>query len=605
MRVRLIFIFVLACYVRTLAIVPALEREVNLTLNNEKIVNALAKIQEQTGLVFSYQPSIINGIGPVSLQLKHRTVREALALMFPKNVFFKAKNNYVILKEKQVEKNPKKTEVSGYVYDQATDQKLANVTIYDKNTLQSVTTNEYGFYSITVPNNEQCLSVNKENYRDTCVSFTYLKDSKLNNISIDQMDKVSKARDSVRWRQRFNDFGESTTALFKRFKGYANTMNVKDSLTRRVQVSLLPFIGSNHRLSGNVYNKISLNIYGGFAKGVNGFEIGGLFNIDRENVTGVQLAGTFNIVGGNVKGTQLAGNFNITGKSMNGFQAATLLNINRGTQKGVQLAGLININNKSTEGTSAAALLNISHSVRGAQIAGIGNISDSLAGASVAAIMNVSSYGNNVVQIAGLFNSVKNGSSQVQIAALFNSTSYLKGIQIGLLNFSDSATGVPIGLFSYVKKGVHQIELSTDELFTGNLTFRTGTPAFYNIFSIGGQMGSQKHLTQLGYGVGSSLRLKNKLHGEITATAHHVSSRGFYFGTSELCRFYLGLEYKVGKKFSIAAGPTLNFYISDTLDPDYESLFNTIPPYHISNSTSQYGFNTKAWVGGKIALRFL
>ena len=121
------------------ALVPPLEREINLTLANEPIKEALAKIQDQTGLIFSYRPSIVNGIGPVTLQLKHKTVREALALMLPKNVFYKSKNNYIILKEKPVEANPKKTEISGYVIDETTEQgKLARIAV-SKNNLAMAT----------------------------------------------------------------------------------------------------------------------------------------------------------------------------------------------------------------------------------------------------------------------------------------------------------------------------------------------------------------------------------------------------------------------------------------------------------------------------------
>ncbi len=583
------FIFLLVLgYNLCLALTPPLEREVNLSLSNERFSNVLIKIQEQTGLVFSYKPSIVDGIAPVSIQLKHKTVREALALMLPKSVTYKAKNNYIILKEKPEEINPKKTEISGYVYDKETEQKVANVTIYDKESLQSVTTDEYGFYSISVPSTNEKISINKDNYQDTILSLTYLKENKINNITLSPISEARRRQDSIRWKDRLKDIGLYTNTAYKKFKGFVNTINVRDTITRNVQVSLFPFIGTNHKLSGNVVNKLSFNVWGGFARGVKGFEIAGLFNIDRENVIGTQLAGVFNIVGDTVKGTQLAGYFNITGNYMKGFQAASLMNLNNRGMKGVGLAGLMNISN----------------SVRGVQIAGIGNLNDTLKGIAVAGLFNVTDFGNNAAQISCLFNNQKKGSASLQIAGLFNTAGYLKGVQIAPFNFADSAVGVPIGFFSFVKKGVHQIEFSADELFSSNISFRTGAPAFYNIFSIGFASRSTKNLTQLGYGIGTSFRIKNKFRSDITASMHHISKGGFYFATNEIYQVYCGLEYKVRKKFSLAAGPTFNVLMSDALLPDYQT-YQSIMPYTVFNTTNPYDFNFKGWIGGKIALRFL
>jgi carboxypeptidase-like protein len=637
MRFILFFCFALCLPAKFFAFVFALEREVNLTLTNEKVSSALNKIQEQTGLVFSYQPSVLSNLGTVSLQLRHKTVREALALIFPKNITYKSKSNYIILKEKPVEKETKKAELSGYVYDKNTDKKLPNVTIYDKNTLQSVTTNEYGYYSISMPDNNQCLSVNKENYRDTCVSFTYLKD-KLTNISIDPVSDSVRARDSLFWKQRLHDFSESTNLFFKRFKGYVNTINVKDTLTRNFQVSLLPFVGTNGLLSGNVYNKFSLNIFGGYSRGTRALELGGFFNIDREKVTGAQLAGFFNVVGDSVRGAQLAGFFNVTGKQvdgiqatgfvnmnlgkMNGVQYSGFLNLNFGDVKGMQGAGLMNINGKSMTGISMAGGLNINrYSVTGLQLAGLMNITgDTLTGLSVAGgmnlawysnrsltiagIMNNTRFGHNNMQIAGFINSTGKGSTDLQVAGFFNRAHHLRGLQLGFLNYADSATGVPIGFLSFVKSGKHQLEFSTDELFYANLSFRTGVNVFHNILTAGIQPSAGGPVWGFGYGVGSTFKLKNKLSADLSATMQHLSSGKLYFATSELYRFYAGVEYKFGKQLSIAAGPTFNLYWSDALLPDYENTYSQVAPYHSFSSSLPNDFNLKGWFGARVAVRF-
>lgn len=601
---RLILLSLLLLGVNGLmAIIPPLEREVNITFTNERFTDALTKIQEQTGLVFSYKPSIINGIGNISLQIRHKTVREALSLMLPKSIIYKSKNNYIILKEKPEEKNPKKTEISGYVYDKATEQKVANVTIYDKESLQSVTTDEYGYYSISVPASNEKININKENYKDTVLSVSNLKENNLNNITLAPVSDSLRKQDSVIWKDRLKEIGLYTNQVFKKFRGFVNTINVRDTIERNFQLSLFPFVGTNHKLSGNVVNRLSFNIIGGFAEGVHGTEIGGLFNIDRENTRGAQIAGLFNIVGDSAKGAQIATGFNITGGAVQGFQGAGLMNLNNGTQKGFQVAAMMNLNSKGSKGVSVAGLMNIAGDVKGIQIACLGNINDTLTGFAISGMFNVTDYGKRSAQIAYGFNKQSSGTTWLQIAGFFNSAKYLKGIQIAPFNFSDTASGVPIGFFSFVKKGVHQLDLSADELFAANISFRTGVPAFYNIFSIGFASPSTGDLTQLGYGVGTSFRIKNRLRSDVTLSMHHISKNGFYYGTNELYKLYLGVEYKVGKKFSIAAGPTFNLFMSDALLPDYH-VYQNIMPYQLFNTTNKDDFNLKGWIGGKIALRF-
>lgn len=604
-RFKLFFLLVLYCSSLP-AIVPALEREVNLTFNNERFSNALLKIQEQTGLIFSYKSDIINNIGPVSLQLKHKTVREALALMLPKSIVYKSRSNYIILKEKAEEPNARKTEISGYVIDKTTEKKVANVTIYNKESLKSVTTDEYGYYSITVPKENEKFSVNKENYKDTAIVVTVAKDSKINNIEIAPVSDSLRRQDSASWRDKLKDIGLYTGRIYDKFRGFVNTLNVRDTLTRTFQVSLLPFVGTNHMLSGNVTNRFSFNVIGGFAKGVQGTELGGVFNIDRESVKGVQIAGLFNIVGDSVKGTQISSLFNITGSSVSGFQGAGLMNINEGRQRGGQVAGLMNINDNSTEGASVAGLMNITQKVKGAHVAGMCNITDTLMGVAVSGMFNISGDGEYSAQVAGLFNNQKKGSTAAQVSLFLNSTTYLKGVQVGLLNFADSAKGIPVGLFSFVKKGVHQIEFHSDEMFYTNFGFRTGVPNFYNYFSIGSNNTSNKDLWQFGYGVGTSFRLApRRWRGDVILSMHHISSDNFFFGTSELCRLYTGVEFRVAKKFTIAAGPTLNLYWSDLLLPDYKTTYYNVPAYYLFDSNTANDFNLKGWIGGRFSLRFL
>ena len=121
-----------------------------------------------------------------------------------------------------------------------------------------------------------------------------------------------------------------------------NIANIRDTIYRTSQISVLPFIGTNHTLSGNVINDYSFNIFGGYSRGVRKFELGGLFNIVLEDVKGTQIAGMFNAVGGTTTGVQLAG----------------LANLNLDSVQGAQIAGFVNFNWNSSQKFSAAGLMN-------------------------------------------------------------------------------------------------------------------------------------------------------------------------------------------------------------------------------------------------------
>ena len=108
---------------------------------------------------------------------------------------------------------------------------------------------------------------------------------------------------------------------------------------------------------------------------------------------------------------------------------------------------------KNVKGLQLAGFMNLSHNIKGLQGAGFLNKAHDVEG----------------IQVSGFLNRAKN----------------VKGSQVAVINISDSCNGIPIGVFSFVKTGLHQLEISGDEIFKANVGFRTGVPEFYNIFNVG------------------------------------------------------------------------------------------------------------------------
>ena len=148
---------------------------------------------------------------------------------------------------------------------------------------------------------------------------------------------------------------------------------------RPVQLSFLPGWGTNGPLNIRETNKFSLNLVGGSSAGLDGVELGGVFNIEKKSVKGVQLAGVVNIVGDSVAGVQAAGVAN-TAKQL----------------KGIQLSGVYSGADK-VEGVQIAGVVNRTHYLKGVQI-GVINIADSSDGVSVG-LINIVHHGMHELSV--------------------------------------------------------------------------------------------------------------------------------------------------------------------------------------------------------------
>ncbi|MEI7983503.1 MAG: hypothetical protein WCI71_17770, partial [Bacteroidota bacterium] len=303
---------------------------------------------------------------------------------------------------------------------------------------------------------------------------------------------------------------------------------------------------------------------GGLSKG---WQIGGLFNFDLGKFDGVQIGGLFNYVPDTISGLQIGG----------------LANIITGKISGVQVCGLVNIVMHHSDGWQIAGLLNFTlMDVRKAQFAGLLNCGRNM----------------NGLQLAGLINIARRHNSGVQIAGFVNYATFVNGLQLGLINLAKTVEGgVPIGLFSFVQEGYHLFEISGNEIFYGNVAFKSGTRNFYNFVQFG--MGSDYKL-QGSYGIGTIFTLRNKLSLNLDASAGFVYHPTDTIYKGLLLKFNPALEYRFAKHFAIFGGPVYNFF-----------LFSKGQPSATSRGLSYYDFyfqstqnaSIQMWIGGVLGIR--
>lgn len=551
--------------------------------------------------------------------------------------------------------------VSGYVYDED-GSKLSSASVLSRSEHLSAVTDQYGFFTLqlTATSFPVELKVEKAHYHDTTIRLTGYQPNMGITLLRERMAQASPLRtadttqqeapgpppvllaaaDTVRpvVKKKFPDW-------FLSDKAKANLLNVKDTLFSKVQFSLIPSLSTNKLLVGNTQNEVSINLLVGYSQSVKAVEISGIMNRDAGDVQYAQIAGLVNQVDGNVLGVQVAGLMNLDKQNVRHAQFAGLMNRVNGNVSKTQFAGLMNLDAHNFRGVQGTGLINyVKDSVRGVQMAGLFNSAGYLNGMQLAGLFNRAA-GTRTYQVAGLFNYSRDARFQLsglfntaggnhayqftglfnysmntvntqlaglfnacrevrywQVAGLFNRAAYMRGGQLAIFNFSDSCSGVPIGVFSYSKRGYHKLELSGDEVLYTQLAFRTGVPKLHNIFTAGIRPVSGPYtLWGFGCGLGSSFRLSQswKLSTDLVTQLLVKNDR---FGSAPLLNsWFVGVERHFGNRFSVAAGPAFRALISYTANPA-PSIDEPVPVYSHSFSN---GTNLDTWVGAKLSLKFL
>jgi hypothetical protein len=210
----------------------------------------------------------------------------------------------------------------------------------------------------------------------------------------------------------------------------------------------------------------------GKAREVNGIQIGGLTaesetETDKGWARGVQ-ASLYKTAAENLAGVQIGGVFTEAGWYANGIQLGVLFTESRYT-RGIQLGGLT-ARTKETRGVQIGGLMAKSEILadgilQGAIIlAEAGDLQGGLQLACVAAnatgeadgiqIGGISTMAGSLdgLEVAGLWNYVFEDVSGMQASLIYNHARYVRGLQLGLINYCERLDGVQIGLINTVKE---------------------------------------------------------------------------------------------------------------------------------------------------------
>ncbi|MCI1753186.1 MAG: hypothetical protein LKM36_10060 [Flavobacteriales bacterium] len=619
--------FILPCALHAQSI---LQRVVQVHADHVRLSEALELVARDGHFKLSYNAALVNGDSVVSLDTDG-TVKHALQQLVGKRVILKESGEHIILLAAGATKDP--VLLRGQVLNAVDGSSVQQASVYELHEKHAVRTDASGGFALEASGRRDPtpLLLACKGYRDTVVyvarntnptRYTLRPEERLERLEVLCMNERCATVDEL-----------GLTRLLVPTAQIDQAANLGSGETRIWQVSLIPSVSTNGKIAGAVVNHFSFNVFAGYSRGLDGFELGGLANLERRDVKGAQVAGLANLVGRDTKGAQVAGLINHTLRSLEGVQVAGLVNtiwdtltgvqvagavnVVKGGMLGLQVAGLGNLATQNCDGAQVSGAFNVAvKDVRKMQVAGAFNYGRNVSGAQVAGALNVARGAVGGGQIAGAMNVAREVTGG-QIAggmnfaldtvrggqvAAFNVARVVLGSQVGIVNLSDTIAGMSVGIFSFARLGYHRFDVEYRDVMPLTLAFRTGTRGFYNVLSWSPQAlnnGSQAY----GYGFGSEPRIGKQGSLNIELTAEQINEGNDRIRALNLLnRFTLAYGHTFGKRVVLSAGPTFNLLISSWRDPETNANRSMLPPDNLIVDESNGRVVQKGWLGFRVGL---
>jgi hypothetical protein len=416
---------------------PILQRRVTVHAENVRLSTALGNIAKDGGFKLSYNAAVVPADSTVTIHAVDEKVQNVLKDLLPPNLQWKESGGHLIITGSVGRKQ--KFTTTGSVVDASTGGPIARATILEARRNNAAITDDRGAFSVSLSGefDRTPVLIARHGYRDTIVYVG--RNGHAGRIALEPLDELERLQPICEFeRCGVEDLG--MTRLLVPASRMDQAANIDFIERRPFQLSLVPSVSTNGPIAGSVVNQVSVNILGGYARGVEGVEIGGGFNLLSGDMTGLQVSGLANLVGGHTRGVQLSGGINHSMRSLEGLQFAGFGNTVWDTLSGWQVAGGINVVKRGMSGT---------------QVSGLGNVSlDDLDGVQVSCGLNVTHGTVNKAQVAGALNYARSVKGGQVTAGLNMALDSVGGGQVGFgANYAGNVSGGQVSFGANVVPG--------------------------------------------------------------------------------------------------------------------------------------------------------
>lgn len=608
-----------------------LQRRITIDAENVRMQTALSLMAKDGGFKLSYNAAVVPSDSIVTVRAENEKVDPVLKRTLPDGLNWKESGNHLIITGTRTRKQ--RFTATGSVFDALDGSPITSASVVEVKRNNAVVTASNGGFEIALAGDLEStpLLFSRRGYRDTVIFVP--RNADIGPVKLKPLEQVDRLEPiCLQDRCGVEDLGVARLLVPSSQRQQAFNLDYTEKSDW--QVSLIPSVSTNGPISGSVVNRFSFNVIGGYARGLEGFELAGALHMLSNDMHGLQIAGATNLVGGHIRGVQIAGGVNHAMRTSEGLQLAGGANVVWDTLAGVQVAGGVNIVKRVMTGTQisggtnialqdlngvqVAGGLNITHGVvNKTQIAGGMNYARSVKGAQIAGGFNLSlgdvgggqvsggvNYAHNVKggQVAGGLNVVSGKVEGGQVGVI-NYGTKVSGGQIGILNFSDSLSGSAIGFFTFSLKGYHRFDVITGDVMPLSLQFRTGTRVFHNILGYSAPVTTDERWGFL-YGIGTEPRFGKHLLMNIDLTAEQVvEQREWVDAVNILGRLNVSFGYMFADQVVISAGPVVNMLGSDWRDAETDMYLSDLPPAEpLLEWRRENDLRISGWLGWRVGL---
>ncbi|MEQ7800738.1 TonB-dependent receptor [Pedobacter sp. ASV1-7] len=181
-----------------------LDKKISISLKNESLKDALDKISNTSGIKFTYNEQIAVSKIKISVVAQNKSVSTILTTAFTGHPLqFRALGKEIFIrfdssKEKKQEAgpaaNPEKSQekhtLSGTIKSASTGETLIAATIRAMDTKYATQSNEYGFYSLTLPQGNYTITVNAIGSKSYRTTINLQKNTSLNVAIEDDLNEL-------------------------------------------------------------------------------------------------------------------------------------------------------------------------------------------------------------------------------------------------------------------------------------------------------------------------------------------------------------------------------------------------------------------------------
>jgi hypothetical protein len=169
-----------------------LNREVKLSLSGGTVREILLEITELSQINFSYSPQVINLDKYVNLEPGKEKLADILNQLFRNDeIRYTQEENVVILSRL------KKYTVSGFLENSESGERLIGASVYDSVSRAGTISNNYGYFSMTLPEGEVTLKSSYVGYSQVSINLLLKSDTSIiirlePGLEIDEVTVLSK-----------------------------------------------------------------------------------------------------------------------------------------------------------------------------------------------------------------------------------------------------------------------------------------------------------------------------------------------------------------------------------------------------------------------------